>query len=57
MFPWSVSPDNNRDFYDFPEYPPFPGKVPVVVHKMFVGIPYCRPVHDGEKSEDNDNIN
>ena len=35
----SVSSDINRDFCNFLEFPPFPGKVPVVVHKIFVGMP------------------
>jgi len=48
----SVSFDGNRDFSDFFKYPPFPGKVPVVVHKMFIGMPYGNPVHDGNKSND-----
>jgi hypothetical protein len=45
-----ISSDINRDFCDFFKYPPFPGKVPIVVHKMFVGMPYGYPVHDGNKS-------
>jgi hypothetical protein len=46
----SVCFDGNRNPCHFFKYPSFPGKVAVVVHKMFIGMPYGHPVHDGNKS-------